>query len=89
MLKFKQRVPNWADSEPLCVEAENVGALLSHEYILKYITPKFVRFSQTIEYNQTSTGMPPEWNDEVSWYESQLHSVIGKAARFAETWRGK
>ena len=32
-------------------------------------------------YMNTSTEMPAAWNDEVSWYRSQLHSVIGRAAR--------
>ena len=40
-------------------------------------------------YLNTSTCMPSAWNDETSWYKTQLHGVIGKAARFAENWKGK
>lgn len=32
-------------------------------------------------YMNTSTSMPATYNDEASWYRSQLHSVIGRAAR--------
>jgi len=32
-------------------------------------------------YLNTSTDMPAAWNDEISWYRSQLMSVIGRAAR--------
>lgn len=32
-------------------------------------------------YMDTSTSMPAAWNDEVSWYKSQLHDCIGRAAR--------
>lgn len=32
-------------------------------------------------YMNTSSCMPAAWNDETSWYQSQLHSCIGRAAR--------
>lgn len=44
---------------------------------------KLERAREALEdlYMNTSTSMPAAYNDEASWYRSQLHSVIGRAAR--------
>ena len=47
---------------------------------------KLARAMEALEdlYMNTSTSMPAAYNDEASWYRSQLHSVIGRAARAAK-----
>lgn len=50
---------------------------------IKRLEAKLARAREALEdlYMNTSTSMPAAYNDEASWYRSQLHSVIGRAAR--------
>ena len=62
------------------------GLLVSENIKLKAENNDLKEFIEGI-YMNTSTSMPAAWNDENSWYQSQLNGVIGKAARFAKRWK--
>lgn len=68
------------------VDLDSWNLLIKDNAILALEIDRLREFIEGI-YMDTSTGMPAAWNDEKSWYESQLRGVIGRAARFAESWK--
>lgn len=80
------------DNDKLRAENERLqSAFRVHEFELAQRDMEIGKLREFIEeiYLNASGGMPAAWNDELSWYRCQLHGVIGRAARFAEAWRGK
>lgn len=75
------------DNCPTCIELLVNGAKLAKK--LESTQVENARLREFIEgiYMNTSTSMPAEWNDEASWYASQLRHVIGRAARFTKELR--
>lgn len=90
--EFKTLAEALDDNDKLRAENERLqSAFRVHEFELAQRDMEIGKLREFIEeiYLNASGGMPAAWNDELSWYRCQLHGVIGRAARFAEAWRGK
>ena len=70
----------YADQKFICESRTALPELISAYEKLQEENEGLRGIINDIVFN-TSTSMPAAWNDEKSWYESQLFGCIGRAAR--------